>query len=460
MVFIPYYILILFVTIGIDYYAGIKIEQVTGSRKKVYLIMSIVSTILVLAIFKYFNFLDVNIHTLAGFLHWNYQLSLLNIILPIGLSFHTFQSLSYVIEVYYGRQKAEKDFGIYSLYVMFFPQLVAGPIERPQNLLHQFYDKHYFDYDRVTAGLQRMGWGFFKKMLIADNLAIYVGQIYQNPSGYSSLTILLATFFFTIQIYCDFSGYSDIAIGGAQVLGFKLMENFKNPYFSLSIPEFWSRWHISLSTWFRDYLYIPLGGNKVSFFRWGLNIILVFLVSGLWHGANWTFVIWGLIHGIYTVGYKIAEKLSSRIAGTFNRLTLYFVVLIKWFITFSFVSIAWIFFRASTVTSALYILKRTLLGFIDLTGAVLLSIIKINIEPVREIIRPLSQPLSSQMYLLGFFGLILVLIIAEIIDYHSNLITTIRRQKSWVQWTIYIIAILCIMNLGVTRETPFIYFQF
>jgi D-alanyl-lipoteichoic acid acyltransferase DltB (MBOAT superfamily) len=214
--------------------------------------MSIIATCLVLAIFKYFNFLEMNVQALAAFLHWNYDYTFLNIILPIGLSFHTFQSLSYVIEVYRGNQKVERNFGIYSLYVMFYPQLVAGPIERPQNLLHQFYEKHDVDYRRITEGLQRMLWGFFKKIVIADNLAFYVGLVYSNPEGYSGLTLLAATFFFAFQIYCDFSGYSDIAIGAAKVMGFNLMENFKTPYFARSIKEFWSRWHISLSTWFRD----------------------------------------------------------------------------------------------------------------------------------------------------------------------------------------------------------------
>lgn len=219
MAFIPYYILILLVTILIDYYAGIKIEDETGKRKKVYLIVSIVSTCLVLAVFKYFNFLELNVSALAHFLHWNYSPTLLAIVLPIGLSFHTFQSLSYVIEVYRGEQKAERNFGIYSLYVMFYPQLVAGPIERPQNLLHQFYEKHSFDYSRVTFGLQRMMWGFFKKIVIADNLAFYVDKVYKVAPEYSGVTLLTATIFFAIQIYCDFSGYSDIAIGSAQVIG-------------------------------------------------------------------------------------------------------------------------------------------------------------------------------------------------------------------------------------------------
>jgi alginate O-acetyltransferase complex protein AlgI len=234
MFFIPSYIFILFITISIDYLAGIYIEKSTGSRKKVYLVISIVSTCLVLFFFKYFNFFNSNFIALAEFFHLNYPIPLLNIILPIGLSFHTFQSLSYVIEVYRGNQKTERHFGIYSLYVMFYPQLVAGPIERPQNLLHQFYEKHRFDYERVFDGIKLMLWGFFKKIVIADRLAIVVNQIYSDPQQYEGVHLIVATFFFTFQIYCDFSGYSDIAIGSAKVMGFDLMANFKKPYLFLS----------------------------------------------------------------------------------------------------------------------------------------------------------------------------------------------------------------------------------
>lgn len=247
MFFIPAYILILFITIFIDYFAGIWIEKSTNQgKKKTYLILSIISTCLFLFIFKYFNFFTDNFNGIAQLIHWNYSLKTMAIILPIGLSFHTFQSLSYVIEVYNGNQKAEKHFGIYSLYVMFYPQLVAGPIERPQNLLHQFYEKHEFDYVRVSNGLKLMAWGLFKKVVIADRLSVFVNQVYNNPYDYKGLSLVVATIFFTFQIYCDFSGYSDIAIGSAQVMGFKLMDNFNRPYFSKSISEFWKRWHISL----------------------------------------------------------------------------------------------------------------------------------------------------------------------------------------------------------------------
>src|SRR3989344_5166299 len=316
MAFIPIYVLILIITIIIDYCAGIWIEQSTGRNRKVFLVISIVSTCLVLFIFKYFNFFNANLSALAQFLHWNYPIPILNIILPIGLSFHTFQSLSYVIEVYRGKQKAEYNFGIYALYVMFYPQLVAGPIERPQNLLHQFYEKHDFNYRRVTDGLKLMLWGLFKKIVIADRLAVFVNQVYNNPTGFEGISLITATVFFAFQIYCDFSGYSDIGIGAAQVMSFKLMDNFKRPYFSKSISEFWKRWHISLSTWFRDYFYFSIGGNRVSIPRWYFNLFATFLLSGFWHGANWTFIFWGALHGFYLIFGIMASKIRTAIAGS------------------------------------------------------------------------------------------------------------------------------------------------
>ena len=346
MAFIPHYILILGVTIVIDYFGGILIERYPR-RKKFYLVLSVVSTTAVLFLFKYYNFFTDNVAALADSMGLYYPLSASSLALPIGLSFHTFQSLSYVIEVYRGNQKAEKHFGIYSVYVMFYPQLVAGPIERPQNLLGQFRQKFDFDYDRVTDGLKQMGWGMFKKVVIADRLALFVDPIYANPEGVSGQALLIATLFFTFQIYCDFSGYSDIAIGAAKVMGFRLMTNFDRPYFSESIVEFWRRWHISLSTWFRDYVYYPMGGNRVPALRHSFNLLVVFLISGLWHGANWTFLAWGLLHGVALV----LVIRTSGITGRFQDLIRKWVPFIplrtiKIVITFLFVMVAWVFFRA------------------------------------------------------------------------------------------------------------------
>jgi D-alanyl-lipoteichoic acid acyltransferase DltB (MBOAT superfamily) len=348
MFFIPVYILILGVTILIDYWAGRFIETSRADQKKVWLWSSVLATCLVLFVFKYFNFFSASIAAIGNFFGATYSVATLSLILPIGLSFHTFQSLSYVIEVYRGRQKAEKNFWTYALYVMFYPQLVAGPIERPQNLLKQFYEKHEFLVGRVVEGLQWIVWGFFKKMVIADRLAIFVNAIYAQPQNYSGPYLLMGTVFFAFQIYCDFSGYTDIARGCAKVLGFRLMQNFDQPYTAKSISEFWRRWHISLSTWFRDYVYIPLGGKRGGSWQWSGNLMLVFLLSGLWHGANWTFVAWGALNGFYMVFSVWTQPLRAQIEVILQvrrYLRLYQVWNVA--VTFSLVCFAWIFFRGT-----------------------------------------------------------------------------------------------------------------
>ena len=255
--------------------------------------------------------------------------------------------MSYTIEIYRGKQEPERHFGIYALYVMFYPQLVAGPIERPQNILHQFHEEKHFDYANMRSGLVQIAWGLFKKVVIADRLAFFVNQVYDSPTTYTGLPLITATVFFAFQIYCDFSGYSDIAIGTARCMGFNLMTNFNKPYQATSIGDFWGRWHISLSTWFRDYVYIPMGGNRVSNFRWGRNILIVFVLSGAWHGANWTFLIWGLLHGVFMIGERYLGKNkgvgnNGAAIRPLGRLTIFF----RWVKDFSLVSFAWIFFRA------------------------------------------------------------------------------------------------------------------
>ncbi|MCX7923709.1 MAG: MBOAT family protein [Clostridia bacterium] len=449
MAFIPAYILILALTIVVDYFAGIYIEKSEGERKRLFLILSIVSTTAILFIFKYFNFFNANMASLARLLHWNYSIESLSIILPIGLSFHTFQSLSYVIEVYRGHQKAERNFGIYSLYVMFYPQLVAGPIERPQNLLHQFYKEHKFEYKRVTDGLKLMAWGFFKKVVIADRLAILVNQVYNNPTNYEGVPLIVATIFFAFQIFCDFSGYSHIAIGAAQVMGFNLMENFRRPYFSKSISEFWKRWHISLSTWFKDYLYISMGGNRVPKWRWHFNLFFTFMVSGLWHGSNWTFIIWGALNGFYLVFSlwtddirKTITKLSglSRLPRLHN--------LLKLGITFSLICFSWIFFRANSLHDAVYIVSHLFKGFENI---------------------PNIQALTDSLFKLGlrqyeFFIAVASIIIMElihIVEQRKGSVRAILSEKpAWFRWTAYYLLVTSILVFGVFGNQEFIYFQF
>lgn len=359
MAFIPVYILILFLTILIDYFAGIYLEKTTGRTRRYLLIMSIVATCLVLMVFKYFYFVTGNAVAIAGIFGWQLTGPSIQIILPIGLSFHTFQSLSYVVEVYRGRQKAEANFITYATYVMFFPQLVAGPIERPQNLLHQFYEKHTLDFARITSGLKRMCWGFFKKLVVADRLALYVNDVYNASDQHNGLSLIIATVFFAYQIYCDFSGYSDIAIGSARVLGFQLMENFDTPYASTSVGEFWKRWHISLSTWFRDYVYIPLGGSRVARPRWCVNVLVTFGLSGLWHGADWTYVVWGLLNGLYLISGEMTKDVRRAMFALIRLSEAHWLRRIIMLVsTFSLTCIAWVFFRATSLSDAFHILGR------------------------------------------------------------------------------------------------------
>lgn len=355
MFFKPVYILILAFTIFIDYFAGILIEnEQDKKRKKIFLIASIVSNIGVLAIFKYYNFFNENVSVLASSLGMENKLPVLEILLPIGLSFHTFQAMSYTFEVYYGRQKAEKHLGIYALYVMFYPQLVAGPIERPQHILPQLHQKKYFSYENAVTGLNWIAIGLLKKIVVADRLAVYVNSVYGDIESANSISAFLAVCFFSIQIYCDFAGYSDIARGTAKVMGYDLMVNFNQPYSAQSISEFWNWWHISLSTWFRDYLYIPLGGSWVPKWKWLRNLTIVFILSGLWHGANWTFIIWGALHAAYLivaiVTKDVREKLTLSL-GVFNKY-------LNQVIVFSLVTFAWIFFRAENFDQANQVIAK------------------------------------------------------------------------------------------------------
>lgn len=353
---IPKYILVLIYTITVDYFAGIQIEKTQGLTRKKWLVLSLFANIGILCVFKCFSV----VQTIAHFFNLDdLPIFWTDLILPIGLSFHTFQAMSYTIEVYRGRQKAEKNPIVYALYVMFYPQLVAGPIERPQNLIHQFYETHSFDHERVVKGLRLMLWGLFKKVVVADLLGVAVDQVYNDVHSYSGSVLILATVFFSFQIVCDFSGYSDIAIGAAQVMGFNLMNNFNNPYISSSFSEFWKRWHISLSGWFRDYLYIPLGGNRVSIGRHYGNLLFTFLISGLWHGFSYTFAIWGLLNGTYIIFGILTKKVREKSAALLG-LSKFPLVhgYLKVAFVFTLTCFAWIFFRAKNCPDAFYIVTH------------------------------------------------------------------------------------------------------
>ncbi|NQU99835.1 MAG: MBOAT family protein [Parcubacteria group bacterium] len=435
-----YAVLILFSTV-IDYFVALKMDKTDNKKvRKTLLVFSLVFNLGVLFLFKYFNFFNDTVNHAFDYFNVFYNVPTFDLLLPVGISFYTFQTLSYTIDVYRGVKKPEKHFGIFALYVSFFPQLVAGPIERSTRLLPQFFQKHKFEYTRVVDGLKLMMWGFFKKLVIADNIAILVNEVYGTPTDYVGVTLLLATYLFAFQIYCDFSGYSDIAVGAAKIMGYDLMDNFKRPYFSKSISEFWRRWHISLSSWFKDYLYISLGGNRVSKWLWRRNIFIVFLVTGFWHGANWTFVIWGLLHGFYIIVGEWTKNIRQNFVDLiglvkYPKIKKYISILI----TFHLVLISWVFFRADSIQKAWYIIINFFTDF------------------------SLKLPFD-----LGFGRNSLAIIILSIILMES--VHLIERQKSmkqffsekpiWLCWVFFSLLLWLIILFGNFGHQEFIYFQF
>ncbi|MCA9407393.1 MAG: MBOAT family protein [Candidatus Omnitrophica bacterium] len=438
----PEYILLIILSTLIDYYAALQMGKTSNKQqRKKFLILSLISNLGILFAFKYFNFFNDSLSAVFNSFNIFYNVPTFKVLLPVGISFYTFQTLSYSIDVYRGHKEPEKHLGIFALYVAFFPQLVAGPIERSTRLLPQFYQKYDFDYHRVCDGLKLMGWGLFKKVVIADRLAIYVNSVYNNAHDFTGIPLILATYFFAFQIYCDFSGYSDIAIGASRVMGFDLMKNFDRPYFSKSVAEFWKRWHISLSTWFRDYLYIPLGGNRVSQHRWLINIMIVFLISGLWHGAKWTFFIWGALHGFYLLFSIWSKELRAKIHTQFHldqfpKLSQILSVII----TFHLVLFAWIFFRANSLSDAAYIITHLFSNIQwKLTGA--------------------ATGLSKIDAVVAVWAII-VLEIVHLVQSKRNIYQLIKKQPSWLQWGVYYSLIFSILFFGVHSHNQFIYFQF
>jgi D-alanyl-lipoteichoic acid acyltransferase DltB (MBOAT superfamily) len=438
----PEYIILLIFSTLVGYFTALGMSRTSDDRRrKTIMIVGVIAGLSVLFFFKYFNFFTQSLQSLFNLLNIDIAMPIISVILPIGISFYTFHTLNYIFEVYWRREPVETHAGKLGLFVAFFPLLVAGPIERSQRLLPQISTKHHVDYIRITDGLKLMAWGFFKKLVIADRLAVPVNTVYNDPTAYTGIPLIVATFMFAIQIYCDFSGYTDIAIGAAKVMGFDLMTNFRRPYFSSSISEFWRRWHISLSSWFRDYLYIPLGGNRVKLPRMYFNIMIVFLVSGLWHGASWTFVIWGGLHGLYLVGALVLGSLSAKyLAGKFNpKYTAYFSRL-KIPITFGLVLIAWVFFRANSLPDAIYILTHMFSG-IELRGGY-----GLNLGGVYEV------------------GLILAsLIILFVVDFMQEKGYSLRNLNTKplvFRWVVYYALVFSILLFGKLGSTEFIYFQF
>ena len=447
MSFLPAYILILAVNTLADFAGSHLVTKYSGNKtlKKLFFILPLVINIGILIYFKYMYFTADIINFFGAKIGLN-ALVLPNIILPVGISFHAFQSMGYLIDVYRGRVKAEKNFFTFALFLMFFPQLVAGPIERTENLMSQFAEKHYLAYTNISQGGRMMLWGMAKKILIADVLALYVDAVYKSPREYGRTAAYIAVVFFAFQIYCDFSGYSDIAIGAAQIMGFKLMKNFDAPYFATSMTNFWRRWHISLSTWFKDYIYIPLGGNRVSKRRWCFNQLVTFSVSGLWHGASFTFVIWGALHGALLIAEGLTSDIRKKISG---RIKLGVFDPVKKFLcvcyTFAVTCVTWILFRSDTFGDAFYMIKQLFSGLpepapIDRTAALFAGIPRQNLY-------------------VAAFGIALLTTV-DFLCRKSDFRTEVGKLHVCARIPIYAALVCLIIVFGAYENKSFIYFQF
>lgn len=424
-----------------DYIIG-KCLQITEKEKyrKTLLWISIVTNIGFLGFFKYYNFFVDSFVTAFSFFGKAISVNSLDIILPVGISFYTFQTLSYTIDVYKRKLEPAKDIISFLAFVSFFPQLVAGPIERATNLLPQFYKKRVFEYDKAVDGMRQMLWGLFKKVVIADNCAEYANAIFNNYTDFSGSTLVLGAIFFTFQIYCDFSGYSDMAIGMSRLFGFDLMKNFAFPYFSRDIAEFWRRWHISLSTWFRDYLYIPLGGSKGSLLKIVRNTFIIFLVSGFWHGANWTFIIWGFLNALYFLPLLLVKRNRRNLdIVAENRVLPTIKELLSMLTTFFLTVFAWIFFRAESVSQAFSYINRIF---------------------TKELLK-LPIIIGSGKKELLVILLTMIFVIIEWIGRRNEyaIEKLFISNKRWIRWGFYYI-ILLVIFLMAGKEQEFIYFQF
>lgn len=434
------YILLIIISTAIDYIAGLQMgKHNTRAARRPWLYLSLIANLGLLFGFKYFRLFSTTLSQVLATAGIDYSLPALNLLLPIGISFYTFQTLSYSIDIYRGDRVPERHLGYFALYVAYFPQLVAGPIERSTRLLPQLKAKFYFDDVRVLGGLKLMFWGFIQKVVVADSLAPYVNEVYNNPGSYRGLPIWIATFLFAFQIYCDFSGYTDIARGAARVMGIKLMNNFNRPYHARSIADFWRRWHISLSTWFRDYLYIPLGGSRVKGVVWIANICAVFLISGLWHGANWTFVIWGGLHGLYFLFFVLIAPLTRRFQAACSGRAGQFVALQTGkTCTFALVLFAWIFFRANSVADAVALIRQ------------LPSLERIGLD-------------AGQGGVFMIKALFLILLVETV---HWIKASPYWRERFFdlplpLRWSAYVVGVLIFAFFGVFHQAQeFIYFQF
>lgn len=431
-----------------NYYIGLLIEKYEDKSKTI-LTTGLIINFLILFIFKYSIFINHSFMSIYNYFNIPYPIKDFDIILPMGISFYTFQATSYTIDIYRKRYKAEKNILKVSLYIMFFPQLVAGPIERADNLLNQLFLNHKFNIYNISMGIKIMLIGYFKKIVIADRIAILVNTVYNSPYDYNGISFIIATIFFAIQLYCDFSGYSDIAIGCAKLFNINLMENFKSPYFSKSVKEFWTRWHISLSTWFKDYLYIPLGGNRKGIIKTYFNLMITFLVSGIWHGANWTFILWGGLNGFYQIVGDLKNRFLKSI--NFNIKNKYinrFFNIFRTLITFSLICFSLIFFRANTVKDAFYIINNL---FSDIQ----------NVNNIQYLYNISTQLGLNIFEILMATACIMILFIIEIFEYKQRIYITLNKLPFIIRFIFYYIITIIILSMGVfSNAGQFIYFQF
>lgn len=423
----PAYALLLLTSTVVTYLASLGIGYFKEKKKKkICLVSSLLLNLAILFIFKYYNFISSNLESFLSACGMAADFPDFELLLPVGISFYTFQALGYSIDVYRGTTKVEHDFPTYALFVSFFPQLVAGPIERSNNLLPQFKERHHFDYEMAMSGMRLIIWGYFMKLVLADRCGIYVDAVFDNVDKHNGGSFLVASLLFPFQIYGDFAGYSLIAIGAAKIMGFKLMDNFKRPYLASSVGEFWHRWHISLSTWFKDYVYIPLGGNRVGKLRNYFNLFVTFVVSGVWHGANWTFFCWGSLHGVILCAEKALGIGKRKLIGLTK--------LCHWFVTFLIVCFAWILFRAHSIHDAVVVMKG------------------IFVNP------GIPKPEIANFIAIGLA--LIVLLTKELSDEFQWKIR-FSESHSWILRHVYFILMLAyIVLFGVFGGDQFIYFQF
>ena len=438
-------IFLIVATTFISWISSLIIERTDRvGLRRLMLAITLIACLGVLFFYKYFNFLAGSVVSIVNLLGGEAPPVVLNLVLPVGISFYTFQTLSYVIDVYRGKVKTERNFFFYALFVSFFPQLVAGPIERPDNLIPQLKEAHKWSNENAVKGAKHMMVGFFKKIVVADLISVYVNSVYNNVAEATALGVIIATALFAVQIYCDFSGYTDIAIGCARIMGIRLMKNFDHPYTSTSIKEFWGRWHISLSSWFKDYLYIPLGGNRCSKGRHLLNLMIVFTVSGLWHGANWTYVIWGVLHGFYQIIGNLTIKRRNafveRLGFTKDHPA---VVWTRRVITFILVDFAWLFFRANTPADAFALIKTLFTGWGGTAG----TLGDMGLTPV--------------MIALTILTIATLVMIDRMLTYDDlpDGSDAISRHGGFIYY-VFMILLAWVLLLSKDMTSTFIYFQF